>query len=66
MNIIRFVIIAYAFLQMLAMLAYLIVGNRYCRREILDDEKKRIVTVLVCTLLSVVLITIGIMLPGEA
>ncbi|MCK5198310.1 MAG: hypothetical protein KAR21_08165 [Spirochaetales bacterium] len=34
--------------------------------RILDDERKSFVLVLVCTLLSVVLITLGIVLPGEA
>ena len=34
-------------------------------RRILDDERKSLALVLVCTLLSVVLITLGIMLPGE-
>ena len=34
--------------------------------RILEDEKKSFALVLVCTLLSVVLITLGIMLPGEA
>ncbi len=63
MNKIRFVIITFAFLQILAMLTFLVVEKRYCRRRIPDDEKKNIVIVLVCTLLSVVLITLGIMLP---
>jgi hypothetical protein len=66
MNKIRFVIIVYAFLQMLAMLTFLVVGKKHSRRIIPDDEKKNLVLVLVCTLLSVVLITLGIMLPGEA
>lgn len=34
--------------------------------RILDDERKSFALVLVCTLLSVVLITLGIVLPGEA
>lgn len=63
MNKIRFVIIAYAFLQMLAMLTFLFVGKRHCSRRIPDGEKKRIVMVLICTLFAVVLITLGIMLP---
>ena len=33
--------------------------------RILEDERKSFALVLVCTLLSVVLITLGIVLPGE-
>ncbi len=34
--------------------------------RILDDQRKSLVLVLFCTLLSVILITLGVMLPWEA
>ena len=34
--------------------------------RVLEDERKSFALVLVCTLLSVLLITLGIVLPGEA